>query len=60
MIKDSHWLAGVETMYGSPSMVGFVPQETSSAVKRAKIAQRPAMKGPPTPTDTPISEDTTG
>jgi len=33
-IKDSHWLAGVETTYDSPSMVGFVPQETSSAVER--------------------------
>ena len=33
-IKDSHWSAGVETTYGSPSMVGFVPQETSSAVER--------------------------
>ena len=33
-IKDSHWLVGVETTYGSPSMVGFVPPETSSAVER--------------------------
>src|SRR5262249_55203939 len=33
-LKDSHWLAGVETTYGSPSMVGFVPQEASSAVER--------------------------
>src|SRR5262245_16960405 len=36
-IKDSHWLAGVETTYGSPSMVGFVPQETSSAVERLDL-----------------------
>jgi hypothetical protein len=60
MIKDSHWLAGVETAYSSPSMVGFVFQETNSAVKRTKIAQGPAMKSPPTPPDTPMSEDTTG
>jgi Asp-tRNA(Asn)/Glu-tRNA(Gln) amidotransferase A subunit family amidase len=33
MIKDSHWLAGVETTYSSPGMVGFVPQEISSAVE---------------------------
>ena len=33
-IKVSHWLAGVETTYGSRSMVGFVPVETSSAVER--------------------------
>jgi Asp-tRNA(Asn)/Glu-tRNA(Gln) amidotransferase A subunit family amidase len=33
-IKDSHWLAGVETTLGSPSMVGFVPTETTAAVER--------------------------
>ena len=27
-------MAGIETTNGSPSMVGFVPQETSSAVER--------------------------
>jgi Asp-tRNA(Asn)/Glu-tRNA(Gln) amidotransferase A subunit family amidase len=33
-IKDSHWLAGVESTSGSASLIGFVPQETSAAVER--------------------------
>src|SRR5258706_10260070 len=30
-IKDSHWSAGVETTYGSPHMVGLLPQERNSS-----------------------------
>src|SRR5207248_835184 len=33
-VKDSHWLAGVESTYGSRARVGFVPQETLGAVER--------------------------
>ncbi|MDQ6773663.1 MAG: amidase [Candidatus Dormibacteraeota bacterium] len=33
-IKDSHWLAGVESAYGSPSRKGFVPDENTGAVDR--------------------------
>jgi|SRR5690242_5373944 len=45
---------------GEAARLGLVSQETNSAVKRTKIAQGPAMKGSPTPPDTPMSEDTTG
>lgn len=33
-IKDSHWIAGVETTSGSQSAIGFVPSETSAAIER--------------------------
>jgi Asp-tRNA(Asn)/Glu-tRNA(Gln) amidotransferase A subunit family amidase len=33
-IKDSHWLAGVESPAGSVAKAGFVPHETSGAVER--------------------------
>src|SRR3954468_20389975 len=37
-IKDSHWLAGVTSAAGSPAYAGFVPTETSAAVKRLEAA----------------------
>jgi Asp-tRNA(Asn)/Glu-tRNA(Gln) amidotransferase A subunit family amidase len=33
-VKDSHWLAGVESTYGSRARVGFVPWETLGVVER--------------------------
>jgi len=37
-IKDSHWLAGVESPAGSVAKAGFVPHETSGAVARLESA----------------------
>jgi Asp-tRNA(Asn)/Glu-tRNA(Gln) amidotransferase A subunit family amidase len=36
--KDSQWLAGVESAYGSLTMVGFVPHETTVALERLERA----------------------
>jgi Asp-tRNA(Asn)/Glu-tRNA(Gln) amidotransferase A subunit family amidase len=36
--KDSQWLAGVESAYGSLTMVGFVPHETTVALERLEDA----------------------
>jgi Asp-tRNA(Asn)/Glu-tRNA(Gln) amidotransferase A subunit family amidase len=37
-IKDSHWLAGIESPAGSVAKAGFVPHETSAAVERLEAA----------------------
>jgi Asp-tRNA(Asn)/Glu-tRNA(Gln) amidotransferase A subunit family amidase len=36
--KDSQWLAGVESAYGSLTMQGFVPVETTVALERLEAA----------------------
>lgn len=36
--KDSQWLTGVESTYGSLTMQGFVPQETTVALERLEAA----------------------
>ena len=33
-VKESHWIAGVESASGSASRVGFVPEESCGAVER--------------------------
>jgi len=37
-VKDSQWMAGVESTYGSRSRLGFVPRETCGAVDRLQRA----------------------
>jgi Asp-tRNA(Asn)/Glu-tRNA(Gln) amidotransferase A subunit family amidase len=37
-VKDSHWMAGIESAHGSLAMAGHVPTETCAAIERLEAA----------------------